>query len=77
MPLPISPSVAEASRLLRKVYRLRAQVDYDAAFQPNRALASRVFETANRFFDLCRAEFKLDAALAAEEEEEERRRPSS
>ena len=63
-----SPGVAEAALLLRKAYRLRAQVDYDAAFRPEAALVSKVLESAKRFFELCRTEFKLDAAPAPGEE---------
>ena len=68
-----SPGVAEAALLPRRAYRLRISADYDAAFQPDPALASRVLDGARRFIDLCRTEFGLGPDAAAEEQ----RRPSS
>ena len=62
-----SPGVAEAAALLRSAYPQRISADYDTGFQPDAALAADALRDARRFIELCRTEFKLDAAAAPEE----------
>ena len=68
-----SPGVAEAAVLLRRAYRLRISADYDAVFQADAALASKMLDGARRFIDLCRVEF----GLGSDTEMKDDRGPSS